>query len=413
MITKSNYLTYTEAKDLLNKSDIKSQRQYNEYTRGRSLELRLPAGPRKFYKKTGWVSWVDYLSNDNGHNFYSYDECVKLVREKDIKSKKGYNAYRLSSGDRSLPTNPKGVYKEWVSWYEFLNKEKPIFLSYDDAKSYARKLGMISAREWQKWAKNRQSFIPYRPDKVYKEWTTWMDFLGYDFLSYKDAKEYLKDKGLYSIVSYTRWYDKNKIDFIPKIAHKYYVEFTNYEDYLNIDPNHSNFMSYEDAKIFIKSNNINTQREYKIWKKRNKIDFLPHMPERQYGEWVGWCDYLTKDSIISTGASIVEKYLQSNNIEYIKEKKFKDCRNKLSLPFDFYLENLNVCIEYDGQHHYMPVSIHGGESGYERRLINDQIKNDYCKNNNIELIRIPYWDVKIINEILDKKIKEIENGRIL
>lgn len=48
----------------------------------------------------------------------------------------------------------------------------------------------------------------------------------------------------------------------------------------------------------------------------------------------------------SHGEICVQKYLDSNNINYITQQKFDDCRDKLPLPFDFYLPDYNVCIEY-------------------------------------------------------------------
>ena len=79
------------------------------------------------------------------------------------------------------------------------------------------------------------------------------------------------------------------------------------------------------------------------------------------------------------------------------QKKYNDCRDILPLPFDLYIKELNLLIEYDGEQHYMPVNF-GGISDDEA-LINfqttkrhDQIKNDYCEENNIPLIRIPYWE---------------------
>ena len=76
-----------------------------------------------------------------------------------------------------------------------------------------------------------------------------------------------------------------------------------------------------------------------------------------------------------------------------------------TLPFDFYLPDLNKCIEYDGQHHYYPVTFNGvsEERAKENHLItikHDEIKNQYCKNNNIELLRIPYYNFKDIEVIV-------------
>lgn len=99
-------------------------------------------------------------------------------------------------------------------------------------------------------------------------------------------------------------------------------------------------------------------------------------------------------------------YLSSLHISFQPQKRFSDCKNKKNtdmLPFDFYLPDYNVCIEYDGEHHFRPMEMWGG---YEKFLINqenDYIKNEYCKNNNITLLRLPYTYSKeeIKNEILN------------
>ena len=57
-----------------------------------------------------------------------------------------------------------------------------------------------------------------------------------------------------------------------------------------------------------------------------------------------------------------------------------------------------MLIEYDGQQHFMPVSIFKGDDGYLETQKHDKIKNDYCKQHNIPLIRLPYYLTN--NEIL-------------
>ena len=91
------------------------------------------------------------------------------------------------------------------------------------------------------------------------------------------------------------------------------------------------------------------------------------------------------------------KYLDELNIEYKRQKRFKDCRNILPLPFDFYIKELNLLIEIDGEGHYEicyfnNCSKEDAEKSFELTKINDGIKNEYCKNNNIKLLRIPYWE---------------------
>ena len=90
---------------------------------------------------------------------------------------------------------------------------------------------------------------------------------------------------------------------------------------------------------------------------------------------------------MSFGVRKITELLQQNNCSFIKEFKFDDCRNKLPLPFDFYVDD-NFLIEYDGIQHFKPTF---SQSSFELTQHNDKIKDEYCKIHNIPLIRIPYW----------------------
>ena len=99
-------------------------------------------------------------------------------------------------------------------------------------------------------------------------------------------------------------------------------------------------------------------------------------------------------------------YLNLLNITFQPQKRFDDCRNKKqsdTLPFDFYLPDYNICIEYDGEHHFHPMEMWGGYDKFVIYKENDNIKNEYCKNHNITLLRLPYTLSKedIKNEILN------------
>ena len=105
----------------------------------------------------------------------------------------------------------------------------------------------------------------------------------------------------------------------------------------------------------------------------------------------------------SSGVIQIEKFLNENNIRYIREHSFDDCVYKRKLRFDFYLPNLNMCIEYDGEQHYRVLPHWGGERGFNLNKTRDDIKNKYCKDNGIELLRISFKDSNIDN-ILKSKI---------
>lgn len=102
----------------------------------------------------------------------------------------------------------------------------------------------------------------------------------------------------------------------------------------------------------------------------------------------------------SVGEERIRKYLELNKIEYIQEKRFDDCRDNKPLPFDFYLPNHNLIIEFDGRHHFEEK----GRGNYEITVKHDKIKNQYCKEHNINLLRIPYWEGNNIEDVISKQL---------
>lgn len=90
-------------------------------------------------------------------------------------------------------------------------------------------------------------------------------------------------------------------------------------------------------------------------------------------------------------AYLTENFLDEINVKFIPEYKFKDCKDKAVLAFDYFIK-LNekvLLIEVDGQFHYNAVY---NEKSFESQIYRDNIKNEYCKQNNLNLLRIPYWE---------------------
>lgn len=102
----------------------------------------------------------------------------------------------------------------------------------------------------------------------------------------------------------------------------------------------------------------------------------------------------------SNGERRIREFLDINNILFEQEKTFEDCVDKKRLPFDFYLPEYNLIIEFDGQHHFYEV----GFGNYESTKRHDEIKNEYCKLHNIDILRIPYWEGRNINDIISKQL---------
>lgn len=108
------------------------------------------------------------------------------------------------------------------------------------------------------------------------------------------------------------------------------------------------------------------------------------------------CPLCSKDGK-SKGEEKILNILKSMDIKFVREKRFGDCRNVRPLPFDFYLPDKNMIIEYDGEQHFKPKF--NGES-FENIKKTDKIKNEYCNSKNIKLIRIPYTEFDNIEDIL-------------
>lgn len=83
-------------------------------------------------------------------------------------------------------------------------------------------------------------------------------------------------------------------------------------------------------------------------------------------------------------------FIQTHKINFIPQKRFKDCKHIFTLPFDFFLPLYNICIKYDGEQHFKETRYYGGKEKLQKTQINDKIKTEYCKSNNIPLLRISY-----------------------
>ena len=104
----------------------------------------------------------------------------------------------------------------------------------------------------------------------------------------------------------------------------------------------------------------------------------------------------------SKGEKQIAEQLSKYNILYYREHKFDECKDKKHLPFDFYIPSLNLCIEYDGLQHFKPIQRYGGLSYFNTIKKHDNIKNEYCFKNGINLLRIKYNEnvVNSINNLL-------------
>ena len=143
-----------------------------------------------------------------------------------------------------------------------------------------------------------------------------------------------------------------------------------------------------------------------LWECKRGHQWLARPDNVKNGSWCKKC-------IESNNEKLINNYLTVNNIKFEAQKTFPNCRGvKHKLPFDFFLSDYNIIVEYDGEQHFKPINFGGYSKNFpnlmDKRFADlkkrDEIKNNYCKLNNIKIIRISCYNKDII-DILDNELK--------
>jgi hypothetical protein len=142
---------------------------------------------------------------------------------------------------------------------------------------------------------------------------------------------------------------------------------------------------------------INTDTKVKIFCNRCTKIFLQSPHGHLRGQGCPRCKF-------SKGEIRVAKTLNNLKIFFEDQKIFESLKFSNHLRFDFYLPELNLLVEYDGEFHYkalMGTTPEKKQKNLEDCQRNDKIKNEWAKANNIPLLRIPYWDFDRIEELIE------------
>lgn len=119
-------------------------------------------------------------------------------------------------------------------------------------------------------------------------------------------------------------------------------------------------------------------------------------------------DYLypCKCCNITKGEKSIMNYLDNNCIVYEHQKKYDNLFgvNSGYLSYDFYIEDKNLLIEFQGKQHYEAIEDFGGQEYFNIQQEHDRRKRQYAKDNNITLLEIAYWDFENIEEILSREL---------
>ena len=276
---------------------------------------------------------------------------------------------------------------------------------------YNKKQDLTYEKSWNDIKRGNYYYKTLDPDYKRPK-ATRGNYISPKKLSQKEVEEYLDSRGLIMIGEYINnatpiqfICKKHKDEGTQKMSWVTMKKSQNPCKYCKLENNTQRLTNeeYMGSIENLKSSNIEVIGKYegahkKIECKCKKCGRTIFLRADHIRRGIG-CGQCTK----SIGEDRVEQFLLRYNIYYEREYRFRDCvRVERSLPFDFYLPDLDTVIEFDGVQHFQVVGKFGEKSHNELKL-NDEYKNKYCKEHNIKIIRISYKDIDKVDEILSKK----------
>jgi len=218
-------------------------------------------------------------------------------------------------------------------------------MPFEECKKFVRNLGVTTGSEWFRWCKKNKKpdNIPYNPDEVYKEWTTWGDFLGplpEKWKSFEDARKFAHSLKLKNPGEWNKFSKLGKRpEDIPAGPRGVYKEdWIGWSDFLgtgnlNSQQLQEQYISYDDAKKYVQKQGIKTVPKFNEWSSQGKRPlFIPAKPQKFYKEWIDWDDFFGRDKKIIISFEDARKFARSLNLTYRSE--WFELYDKGKLPKD-------------------------------------------------------------------------------
>ena len=192
--------------------------------------------------------------------------------------------------------------------------------SFNEARQFARELGLSSHVEWWKWTTGalqrpglieKPPDIPAGPERVYvKEWKDWADWLGHSrriggWRPFKEAREYARKLNLKHRKEWAELAKKrnsgtaNRLpDDIPAYPNNVYDEWIAWWDWLGTSHRRGKWLRFKSARALSRRLGLTNEAHFIKWRRGHLKHRLrcpvnmPMHPDRVYLEFKGWPDYL-------------------------------------------------------------------------------------------------------------------------
>jgi hypothetical protein len=154
-------------------------------------------------KMKGYYDWKLYTDCPKARDYYNQfgEVCAKKPITIPVKVKTHY----MQTG-------------EWVSWPDFLGYEEKVKIPLETLQQLAFENNITTIAAWVVFAR-KNKYPMYLKNIYYDVWQSWKIFFGtvrYSYLDYYEAKKFLSTKSFLTIQQYTKWWDKEMPEFLPR-----------------------------------------------------------------------------------------------------------------------------------------------------------------------------------------------------
>ena len=306
------------------------------FTKGEGpLDIHLPDGLAIDFEKFTEAIELKLWDKLAKLSWRPFEEAREYTRGLKLKGSSDWNKYcggeMPEKGERpkDIPSNPQTSYfKEWTHWGDWLGtgkkpghkgmlgvKQVKNALPFVEVREFVHSLNLETHEMWIQYSAGKMpekgikpKNIPSNPDRYYKDkgWKSWQEFLGNDYISFEEAREYargLKLKGSSDWKKYSQGKMSEKDELpknIPRSPNGFYAdEWLGWNDWLGSD--YLNFLPFEEAREFVRSLNLKGTEWWaycrgELPEKGLKPCTIPQKPDRSYKDkgWIDWKDWLNE-----------------------------------------------------------------------------------------------------------------------
>jgi len=257
-----DYLSFAEAKSFVHSLRLRNQKEWADFVKSGEKPDFIPGHPERIYKRE-WTNLGEWLGNGSiatrDKVYRDFDDARKFARGLGLsRSNEWFDYCKSGEKPEDIPTSPRSTYKDkgWVNMGDWLGtnrvaNHKRKYLGFDEARTFARGLGLSGKTAWEKWSAEgrRPNNIPGNPRKVYKEtgWNGWADWLGTGnlhpaqkkalYCDFEEARKFVRGKNFVSSTQYEEFCrsEKKPVFLAPWPAQTYKDKWQGWPHFLGLE----------------------------------------------------------------------------------------------------------------------------------------------------------------------------------